>query len=123
MGILTPLFDWFEARNGQMQVTVDEILSDGDELPVLGGLKVVETPGHTPCHITFYAEDQSLLFAGDAIRTRKDLVEYNQLTVANWDEGIMHQSVRKLAELQPEIVCSGHGPVVFGAADKFDLEH
>ena len=29
---------------------VDEILKDGQILPVLGGLRVVETPGHTPVH-------------------------------------------------------------------------
>ena len=31
---------------------VDEILVDGQVLPVLGGLRVIETKGHTPGHIS-----------------------------------------------------------------------
>jgi glyoxylase-like metal-dependent hydrolase (beta-lactamase superfamily II) len=123
MGILTPLADWFEARGGQMEVEVDQILSEGDMLPVLGGLKVVETPGHTPCHISFYIKSQKMLFAGDAVRTRKDHVGYNWLRVSNWDHDVMRQSVHKLAKLQPEVVCPGHGPVVFGAATKDRTEY
>ena len=31
----------------------------------------------------------------------------------------MRTSVHRQAALHPHIVCSGHGPVVFDAADKF----
>ena len=34
---------------------VDEILTDGQVLPVLGGLRVLDTAGHTPGHISFFA--------------------------------------------------------------------
>ena len=119
MGILTPFFDWFEARGGQMEVEVDEVFSEGDVLPVVGGLKVIETPGHTPGHLAFFAEGRKMLFAGDAVRTRKDHVGYNWVRMSNWDHDVMRLSVHKLAQLQPEIVCPGHGPVVFGAATKF----
>ena len=96
MGILTPLLDWFEARNDQMAVIVDEVLSEGHVLPVLGELKAVETPGHTPGHLAFYAEDRKLLFAGDAVRTREDEVGYNWLKMSNWDHEVMSLSVYKL---------------------------
>jgi glyoxylase-like metal-dependent hydrolase (beta-lactamase superfamily II) len=36
-------------------VQVDEIIAEGHTLPVLGGLQVLETPGHTPGHISFFA--------------------------------------------------------------------
>jgi glyoxylase-like metal-dependent hydrolase (beta-lactamase superfamily II) len=36
-------------------VKIDEILTDGQVLPVLGGLHIVETAGHTPGHISFFA--------------------------------------------------------------------
>jgi glyoxylase-like metal-dependent hydrolase (beta-lactamase superfamily II) len=46
-------------------------------------------------------------------------VLYNRVKMFNWDEEQMRASVHRQAELMPEIVCSGHGPVVFGAAAKF----
>jgi len=40
-------------------VQADVILSEGQILPVLGGLRVVETPGHTPGHIPFSPPPQA----------------------------------------------------------------
>ena len=119
MGIFTPLFSWFERQGGAMKVAVDEILSPGDVLPVLGGLEVLETPGHTPGHISFYAREHKLLFAGDSVSTQEDAVLYNRMKSFNWDNDLMQTSVHQQEALKPEIVCSGHGPVVFGAGDKF----
>ena len=34
-------------------IQVDEFLTDGQVLTVLGGLQVVETPGHSPSHLSF----------------------------------------------------------------------
>ena len=36
-------------------VRVDAALADGEALPILGGLRVIATPGHTPGHLSFYA--------------------------------------------------------------------
>ncbi|MFX1512420.1 MAG: MBL fold metallo-hydrolase [Promethearchaeota archaeon] len=30
-------------------------------------LKVIPSPGHTPCHVVYYLKDQDILFTGDAI--------------------------------------------------------
>ena len=35
--------------------------------PMLGGLRVVHTPGHTPGSVCLYAERDGLLFIGDAL--------------------------------------------------------
>src|ERR1035437_4598162 len=43
------------------RIQVDELLSDGQVLPVLGGLRVVETPGHTPGHILLFAPSLGIL--------------------------------------------------------------
>ena len=37
-------------------VPVDEELTDGQLLPVAGGLRVVHTPGHSPGHASFLHE-------------------------------------------------------------------
>ena len=40
-------------------IIVDEKVSDGD---TIGSLKVVHTPGHTPGHISLYAEQDKSHF-------------------------------------------------------------
>ena len=118
-GLLSPFLSWLERRSGAMQVQVDQVLAEGDQLPILGGLQVISTPGHTPGHLSFYAPRDGLLFAGDSVSTRSDRVRYNRVKIFNWDEDQMRASVHRQAALHPQIVCSGHGPVVFDAADKF----
>ena len=43
---------------------VDEQVSDGD---VIGSLKVIHTPGHTPGQISLYYEKGKLLLGADSI--------------------------------------------------------
>jgi glyoxylase-like metal-dependent hydrolase (beta-lactamase superfamily II) len=45
-------------------ISVDEQVSDGD---MIGSLKVIHTPGHTPGHISLYYEKDRLLFGADSI--------------------------------------------------------
>ncbi|HYV21622.1 MAG TPA: MBL fold metallo-hydrolase [Candidatus Bathyarchaeia archaeon] len=52
-------------RFSRLPATVD--LADGDVLPVLGGLRVIHTPGHTPGSVCLYAEREGLLVVGDAL--------------------------------------------------------
>ena len=99
---------------------VDEIVKDGDVLPILGGLRVISTPGHTPDHVSYFSPSHNILLAGDSLRTSKDQV-YNETTPFTWDEAKQNNSVRLQAELKPEIVCVGHGNVVKDAANKFKL--
>ena len=44
-----------------------EPLTDGQVLPVAGGLRVVHTPGHSPGHVSFLHEPTRTLVTGDAI--------------------------------------------------------
>jgi len=120
-GIFSPLFTWFEALGGAMKIDVDTLAAEGDTLPLLGGLEVFDTPGHTPGHVSFYAPRHKLLFAGDSVSTRPDQVLPNQTKMFNWNQEKMLASVHRQQALAPEIVCSGHGPVVFDAAEKFQL--
>jgi glyoxylase-like metal-dependent hydrolase (beta-lactamase superfamily II) len=101
-------------------VRADEYLVEGHVLPVLGGLHVLETPGHTPGHISLYAPSVGILFCGDSI-----VAENNRLRGSRgsntWDQDKADESVLKQAALGARIVCSGHGPVVMDAAGKFPL--
>ena len=98
--------------------TVDEFLTEGQVLPALGGLRVVETFGHTPGHISLFAPSVGVLFSGDSI------VSGNGKLVPSrggntWDMNKALEAVRLQAALGAQIVCSGHGPVVKDAAGKF----
>lgn len=98
---------------------VDEIVSDGQSLPVLGGLTVLETPGHTPGHLSYYAAAAGVLFCGDSLvvdGTGQLLPSRPGIT---WDRAAADASVRRQAALGARIVCSGHGPVAGDAQGKF----
>ena len=99
-------------------VRADEILSEGQVLPVLGGLHVVETPGHTPGHISLFSPSTGILFTGDSIVSREGGL-VRSIQALTWDEAKADESARKQAALGARIVCSGHGPVVMNATDKF----
>jgi len=90
--------------------TINDIdcFSDGDELPVLGGLEVLATPGHTNDHFSFYSPSTGVLFAGDAIDTRNGRLNRSRKWLTA-DEEKANQSAIKLIELAPATFASGHG--------------
>ncbi len=97
-----------------------EVVKEGDILPGLGGLHVVETPGHTPGHLSFFAPASGILFAGDSIAYHNGKLR-RPFALVTWDEQLALASLRKQAALQPQIVCLGHGPVVYEASQKFSI--
>ena len=92
-------------------------LADGDVLPVLGGLQVVHTPGHTPGSVCFYAPRRRLLFSGDVLqRTRGRLAPPHQLFSDDMAEA--RRSLDRVAALDIEVICFAHYPALReGAAD------
>ncbi len=98
--------------------TVDEFLTDGQVLPILGGLRVVATPGHTPGHLSFFAPVPQILFAGDSLRSGNGRLQPSGGAIT-WDQEKANASIRLEATLGAKIVCPGHGPVVTDAAGKF----
>lgn len=87
---------------------VSRVLEDGDRLPeVMGGLQAVLTPGHTPGHTAFWQPERRVLFCGDA------LMHFFRLSgpfrAFSSDLAAVGRSIRKVADLQPEVVCFGHG--------------
>lgn len=100
------------------KVEADELLSDGQIIPIQGGLQVIETTGHTPGHISLYCPSARILFSGDSIVSGKDQL-YSSRANVTWDRQKADTSVRRQAGLGAEIVCPGHGPVVMKAGNKF----
>ena len=59
-------------------VPVDLIVHGGETLDWVGGCTVVNTPGHTPGHISLYPHNENIMIAGDAA-----VVENDKLAIAN----------------------------------------
>ena len=95
-------------------VETDEIVAEGQVLPIQGGLTVLETPGHTPGHISFYASAAGVLFCGDSMVVEKDGTLLPSRPRVTWDAQAVAASVRKQTALGAHTACSGHGPVATG---------
>jgi glyoxylase-like metal-dependent hydrolase (beta-lactamase superfamily II) len=86
---------------------VDRELADGDEIDCLDGMRVVHTPGHTSGSVSFYASKRRILFTGDAAANT-----FGLRPPMGWfteDLARARESIRKLAELDFEVACFGHG--------------
>jgi glyoxylase-like metal-dependent hydrolase (beta-lactamase superfamily II) len=91
---------------------VDRVLHEGDDV---AGFTVLETPGHSLGHVVLWREADRVLIIGDV------LLNVNPSTFI---PGKLHQpadyftpdpprnreSARRLAKLEPALVCFGHGP-------------
>ncbi len=103
--------------NKPAPVATDHEINDGDVLPMGGGVRVIHTPGHTAGHVSFLVEGHGgVLFAGDAAanllgRFGRPLLMFTE----DMDEA--KQSMRKLAELDFDTACFGHGRVLKGKAN------
>jgi glyoxylase-like metal-dependent hydrolase (beta-lactamase superfamily II) len=107
--------DLIAARWSSHRMHVTRPIQDGDELP--GGWKAVHTPGHTPGHTSYFHSKLRVLIAGDALgSTRRGRVRPAN-TVFTEDAEAASRSVYKLAHLEPRVICFGHGPELYDAAD------
>ena len=89
-------------------VPVDKVLTDGQVLPILGGLQVIATPGHTPGHVSFYSPLQRTMIAGDAWNASTGRLQFRPAPV-HWDYEIGCESVKKLERLGAQTIWCGHG--------------
>jgi glyoxylase-like metal-dependent hydrolase (beta-lactamase superfamily II) len=104
-------FSWLWATE---PVVVDMQVNDGDELPILGGIKILHTPGHTPGSICLYLRSQKLLIAGDLLAHRFGLRLPARGFTVNITQEI--QSINRIASLEFDIICFGHGsPIMHNA--------
>jgi glyoxylase-like metal-dependent hydrolase (beta-lactamase superfamily II) len=86
-------------------VVIDEQLNDHDLLPLLGGLRVIHTPGHTRGHISLLAENEEVLIAGDLLSNSTGLGL--SVIYENMAEGI--SSIMKVTDLDFDKMAFGRG--------------
>lgn len=86
-------------------------LREGDRL---GPWVVLETPGHTPGHLSFWRPGDGAIVLGDVlahqhpVTQRVGLIE--PLRRFTLDPARNRASARRVAALRPRLVCFGHGP-------------
>lgn len=85
-------------------------VEDGDVLPVLGGLRVVHTPGHTPGSICLYAPRDRLLFTGDVLQRRRGGSVVFASPIFSDDHAAAQASIRRLAALDVATIVFSHYP-------------
>jgi len=90
---------------------VGRTLSEGDEL---AGFRVIHAPGHAPSEVIFFRESDRVAICGDVVNNmnllsgRKGFCE--PPVPFTLDPAENRRSIRKLLELEPSLVCAGHGP-------------
>jgi glyoxylase-like metal-dependent hydrolase (beta-lactamase superfamily II) len=82
---------------------------DGQVLPILGGLRVVHTPGHTAGSVCLYAERDRLLFVGDNLQVIRRKVTFAS-SVFSDDMSLARASVARMAEFDVQTIVFSHYP-------------
>jgi glyoxylase-like metal-dependent hydrolase (beta-lactamase superfamily II) len=87
-----------------------EALSEGQLLPVAGGLRVIHTPGHSPGHVSFLHEPTRTLITGDSMFN----FSFRGLTLSPKslcaDFAMTAQTAHRLGEVQYDVAAFTHGP-------------
>jgi glyoxylase-like metal-dependent hydrolase (beta-lactamase superfamily II) len=90
----------------------DVVLRDGD---TAGPFEVIATPGHAPDHVTLISG--GVAFCGDTVLGEGSVF----IGPGGGALALYMQSLRRLrARADIEVLCPGHGPVVWEAAAKLD---
>jgi glyoxylase-like metal-dependent hydrolase (beta-lactamase superfamily II) len=87
---------------------VDRELNAGDIIDIGDPAVVVHAPGHTPGSIAIWVESRRLLFTGDAAASLGRPI----VGVFNIDPAQARESFKRLADVDCETACFGHGPQI-----------
>jgi glyoxylase-like metal-dependent hydrolase (beta-lactamase superfamily II) len=94
---------------------------------VVGSLRVIESPGHTPGHIAYVDTRDGTLIAGDVFTsigrvatTSKSNWMFPIAEMVTFDRRQDLASARALRALEPTLMVVGHGPPVHGASAAMD---
>ncbi|MCW3066693.1 MAG: beta-lactamase domain protein [Solirubrobacterales bacterium] len=101
---------------------VARALREGDDV---AGFAVLDVPGHSPGHVAYWREADRTLVCGDVMWGYNPFILMGGVrepfSFLSPDPGRNRESARRLAALEPALVCFGHGkplrdPAAFSAA-------
>ncbi|HEY8400123.1 MAG TPA: MBL fold metallo-hydrolase [Cytophagaceae bacterium] len=124
------IFSWiFPIKPINISQHIKEIPSDG--IPELPGWKVINTPGHSPGHVSLFRERDRVLIAGDAFCTvnqssllavmtqEKKVQGPPRYFTIDWQQA--KESVERLSHLYPTVAATGHGIPMAGTVMQQEL--
>jgi glyoxylase-like metal-dependent hydrolase (beta-lactamase superfamily II) len=129
-GFMGQLSRFFPNSPADLGDRVHMLPSDGS-VPGLPGWRWIHTPGHTAGHVSIFREQGRVLIAGDAVITvdqnnpilllaqKRVIRRPPDYLTQDWNAA--RESVGKLADLEPEVVATGHGLPVCGPDAAADL--
>ncbi len=91
-------------------------VTDGDVIDLDGGVRVqvIATPGHSIDSVSYYLEDEGVLFTGDT------LLGSSTTTIRNL--GPYRRSLARLLELPNlKVICPGHGAIVNDPRERLQM--
>ncbi len=92
-------------------------LREGDDV---AGFLVLDVPGHSAGHVAYWRESDRTLICGDVFTNIDTLTGIPGLHEPRWfltpDPARNRESMRRLAALEPALVCFGHGRPLRDAA-------
>lgn len=101
-----------------LRADVHETVDDGHRLPILGGMRVLHTPGHTPGSVCYLLEDRGVLFSGDTVFSDGNGVS-RSVPYPKYNGDDYRRSIQRLASVEFDSLCGGHGsPLVGSASDR-----
>jgi glyoxylase-like metal-dependent hydrolase (beta-lactamase superfamily II) len=100
------------------------IVAEGD---TIGSLRVVESPGHAPDHISLFDTRDGTLLAGDAFQTRGGMAVSGTIRpmfpfpgIFTWNKPLALESAVRLRSLNPARLVVGHGDPLDAPQDAMD---
>ncbi len=129
-GLLSALSRFYPRAPVDVSKRLVAIWNDGT-VPFLPSFRAIPTPGHSPGHVSFWNGESRTLIAGDAVITTAQEAAYAVATEApelhgppryftpDWPSAAA--SARTLAALEPELLVTGHGRALGGAAMRHAL--
>jgi glyoxylase-like metal-dependent hydrolase (beta-lactamase superfamily II) len=101
--------------------TVTHLVDEGE---LFGSLRVIETPGHIPGHLSFLDERDGTLYAGDALTAVFRLAIsgwgpplFPLTNFITWSKPVALNSIRKLVRFPIRRYACGHGKVREGGPE------
>lgn len=99
-----------------LKTRADHLLEDGE---MVGSLKSILAPGHTPGLMAFLDNRDQSLVAGDAFQTRGGIAVAGKIkplfpfpAMGTWSLELATSSAKKLRDLQPSLLAVGHGDMI-----------